>query len=160
VPHPPDPIDTRARPKRRAFPIQEIIMSFFTIETSYRLLFYRLRTYEADTIEGACELAIADEAWEDVKSDFETVGDGFVTGVWEGRDTAYTGRALTVPSQYGEAVERKADHFEVLLGLLKVFAHPPDAGLPDPPFWRERLDAAIAKANAILAGQPDPQAEG
>jgi len=135
-------------------------MPLFTIETSYRMSIYRHRTYEADTLERACKLAIADEAWEDVKSDFETVGDGFVTGAWEGRDTAYTGRALTVPSQFGEAVERKADHFEVLLGLLKVFAHPPDAGLPDPPFWRQRLDAAIAKADAILAGQSDPQAEG
>jgi hypothetical protein len=134
-------------------------MGLFTIETSYRLLFYKRRTYEADTIELACELAIADEAWEDVKSDFETVSDAFVTGVWEGRDTAYTGRALAVPSQFGEAVQRKADHFEVLLGLLKVFAHPPEAGLPDPLFWRQRLDAAIAKADAILAGQPDPQTE-
>jgi hypothetical protein len=135
-------------------------MPLFTIEATYRIPIYRHRTYEADTLERACELAIADEAWEDMKSDFETVSDGFVTGAWEGRDTAYTGRALTVPSQFGELVERKADHFEVLLGLLKVFAHPPDAGLPHPPFWRGRLDAAIAKADAILAGEPDPQANG
>jgi hypothetical protein len=134
-------------------------MPLFTIETSYRISVYRHWTYEADTIEQACGLAVADEAWEDEKSDFETAGDTFVSGAWEGRDTAYTGRALAVPSQFGEMVERKADHFDVLLGLLKIFALPPDAGLPDPPFWRRRLAAAIAKADAILAGKSDPLAD-
>ena len=47
-------------------------------------------------------------------------------------------------------LQRKADHYETLLGILKVLAHTPEA-----PFWRERADAAIAKAEAILAGAPD-----
>jgi hypothetical protein len=32
------------------------------------------------------------------------------------RHAAYRGQALNVPSQFGEQVQRKADHFEVLLG--------------------------------------------
>ena len=53
-------------------------------------------------------------------------------------------------------MQRKADHFETLLGILKVLAHAPDGAASDPPFWRQRADAAIAKAEAILAGARDP----
>lgn len=53
-------------------------------------------------------------------------------------------------------MQRKADHFETLLGILKVLAHAPDGAVSDPPFWRQRADAAIAKAEAILAGTRDP----
>ena len=52
-------------------------------------------------------------------------------------------------------LQRKADHYETLLGILKVLAHTPEA-----PFWRERADAAIAKAEAILAGAPDAKIAG
>ena len=103
-------------------------MPVFTIETTYRLPVYRQRSYEAETLGVACALAIADEGWDDEKADVETSGDTYVTGVWRGRNGAYRGRALRVPSQFGEQVQRKADHFEVLLGLLKVFAHAPDSG--------------------------------
>ena len=135
-------------------------MPIFTIETTYRLPVYRQRSYEAETLDAACALAIADEGWDDEKSDVETSGDTYVTGAWDGRDAAYHGRALIIPSQFGEQVQRMADHFEVLLGLLKVFAHAPDAEPADGPFWRHRLDAAIAKGEAILADEPDPQAAG
>ena len=131
-------------------------MPTFTIETTYRLPIYRQRNYEAGTLEAACALAVADEGWDDEKSDVETSGDTYVTGAWEGRNAAYRGRALGIPSQFGEQVQRKADHFEELLGLLKVFAHAPDAEPADGPFWRLRLDAAIAKAEAILASVSDP----
>jgi len=36
-------------------------MHRFTIETTYRLPVYRQRTYEAETLEQACRLAIEDE---------------------------------------------------------------------------------------------------
>ena len=94
------------------------------------------------------------------KSDVETSGDTYVTGIWDGRDAAYRGKALGIPSQFGEQIQRKAGHFEVLLGLLKVFAHAPDAEPSDGPFWRQRLDGAITKAEAILAGEPDPEVMG
>ena len=135
-------------------------MPIFTIETTYRLPVYRQRSYEAETLDAACALAVADEGWDDEKSDVETSGDTYVTGIWDGRDAAYRGRALSIPSQFGEQVQRRADHFEVLLGLLKVFAHASDAEPADGPFWRHRLDAAIAKGEAILADEPDPQAAG
>ncbi|MEE3500927.1 hypothetical protein [Acidiphilium acidophilum] len=135
-------------------------MPAFTIETTYRLPVYRQRSYEAENLDAACALAIADEGWDDEKSDVETSGDTYVTGAWEGRDAAHRGRALGIPSQFGEQIQRKADHYEVLLGLLKVLAQAPDAGPPDGPFWRQRLDAAIARAEAILAGEPDPETVG
>jgi hypothetical protein len=139
---------------------QEGRMPVSTIETTYHLPVYRQRSYEADTLDAACALAMTDEGWDDEKSDVETSGETYVTGAWDGRDAAYRGRALGIPSQFGEQVQRKADHYEVLLGLLKVFAHAPDVERSDSPFWRQRLDAAIAKAEAILAREPDPEALG
>lgn len=134
-------------------------MPAFTIETTYRLPVYRQRSYQAETLEAACALAIADEGWDDEKSDVETSGDTYVTGVWEGRDAAYRGKALAIPSQFDEQLQRKAGHFEVLLGLLKLFARAADADPPDAS-WRQRLDTAILKAEAILAGEPDPESDG
>ncbi|TWB86842.1 hypothetical protein FBZ93_12623 [Bradyrhizobium macuxiense] len=131
-------------------------MPLFTIETTYRLPIYRQRNYEAETLGQACDLAIADEDWDDKKSDVETSGDTYVTGVWEGRDAAYIGHALPIPSRFGEQVQRKADHFELLLGQLKILAHVPEGGSADVELWRRRANAAIAKAEAILAGENDP----
>ncbi|WP_158815358.1 hypothetical protein [Methylocapsa sp. S129] len=131
-------------------------MPVFTIETTYRLPIYRQRTYEAVTAEQACGLAIADEGWDDGKSDADVAGDTYVSGAWEGRDTAYSRKVLPIPSRFGEQPQRKAEHFEVLLGLLKIFANAPAGGLSDAADRRWRTDAAIAKAETILAGEGDP----
>ncbi len=131
-------------------------MPAFTIETTYHLPVFRHRTYEAETLAQACRLAIEDDDWSDQKEDFESSGETYVTGAWPGRDNAYRVTALPIPSQFGETVQRKADHFETLLGILKVLAHAPDGAASDPPFWRERAHAAIVKAEAILAGARDP----
>jgi len=128
----------------------------FTIETTYHLPIHRQRTYDAETLGQACDLAIADDGWDDQKSDVENSGDIYVTGVWEGDDAAYIGRALPIPSRFEEQLQRKADHFELLLGLLKILAHAPEGGSADVELWRRRADAAIAKAEAILAGENDP----
>ncbi|HVZ06592.1 hypothetical protein [Rhodopila sp.] len=135
-------------------------MPAFTIETTYHLPVYRQRTYEADTLAEACRLAIEDDDWEEQREDHETAGDSYVTGAWEGRDAAYHGCALAIPAQFDEQIQRKAGHFEVLLGLLKLFAHGSDIQSADDGFWRTRLDGAIAKGEAILAGRPDPEAAG
>ncbi len=103
-------------------------MPFFTIEATYRFPVYRQRTYEADTVAQACRLAIEDDDWSDQKEDFESSGETYVTGAWPGADSAYRATALPVPSQFGESVQRRADHFETLLGLLKLFAHAPEGG--------------------------------
>lgn len=131
-------------------------MPLFTIEATYRIPVYRQRTYEADTVAQACRLAIEDDDWSDQKEDFESSDETYVNGAWPGADSAYRATALLVPSQFGESVQRRAAHFETLLGLLKLFAHAPEGGPPDRETWRQRADAAIAKAEAILAGARDP----
>lgn len=128
-------------------------MPHFTIETTYHLPVFRQRIYEAETFDAACALAVADAGWDDEKSDIETSGDMYVTGAWEGRDTAYSGTTLAIPSQFGEQVQRQAGHFEVRTAQ-GLRARAGGGGLGDGPFWRQRLSAAI------LAGQPDPACEG
>jgi len=135
-------------------------MPRFTIETTYRLPVYRQRNYEAKTSDDACRLAIEDDDWSEQKEDYESSGDTYVTGAWPGEDSAYRVTALAVPSQFDEALQREANHFETLLGILKVLAHDTLVRTSDPPFWRQHADAAIAKAEAILAGAPDPEIEG
>lgn len=127
---------------------------FFTIETTYRLPVYRQRCYEAANLAEACRLAVEDDDWDCEKRDYESAGETYVTGVWEGRDTAYRGPAVPVPSHYRESVQRKADHFDVLLGLVKVLIGADEAS--DRAFWRERAASAVANAAAILAGARDP----
>ena len=131
-------------------------MPHFTIEATYRIPVYRQRTYEADTLDEACRLAIEDDDWSDQKEDYESSGETYITGAWPGADTAYRVTVLPVPSHFGDTPQRKADHLETLLGILKVLAHAPDGAASDIPFWRQRADAAIAKAEAILAGPRDP----
>ena len=135
-------------------------MTTFTVESTYRIPIYRQRSYEAATLAEACRLAIEDDDWEGQKEDCESAGETYVTGSWPGEVTPYSVPTLSIPPRFGEALQRKAEHFEVLLGLLKVFALPPDGGLADEPFWRQRVHAAIAKAEAILAGARDPDDEG
>ncbi len=82
----------------------------------------------------------------------------YVTGAWPGKDTAYKVSPLTIPSEFGETLHRRAEHFETLLGILKILAHQPD-GRTDRAYWRDGAEAAIAKADAILAGLADPAGE-
>lgn len=132
-------------------------MPIFTIETTYRLPVFRQHNYDADTVEQACALAIEDDDWSDDKQDTDSAGATYVSGIWEGPDAAYQGTAIPVPSHYADADERTVRHFEVLLGLLKIFAHAGDPKAPDLTRWAPSARAAIAKAEAILAGQPDPK---
>ena len=93
-------------------------MPQFTIETTYHLPVYRHRTYEADTLDQACQLAVEDDDWSDEKSDTDSSGEAYVSGAWPGTDAAYAGSALPIPSRFTETIQRKADHFEMLLGVL------------------------------------------
>jgi hypothetical protein len=134
-------------------------MPTFTIESTYRIPIYRQRSYQADTLAEACRLAIEDDDWNGQKEDYETAGETYVSGAWPGEVAAYSVPPLAVPSHFAETIQRKAEHFEVLLGLLKIFARAPGGDPPDHPTWRRRADAAIAKAEAILAGARDPDDE-
>jgi hypothetical protein len=129
-------------------------MPIFTIETTYRLPVYRQRSYGAESLDEVCRLAVEDDARDNEKRDYESAGETYVTGVWEGRDTAYSGPSVPVPSHCRETVQRKADHFEVLLGLVKVLSGAAEAS--DRSYWQDRAVSAIAKAEAILAGVRDP----
>ena len=55
---------------------------------------------------------------------FETAGETYVTGAWEGADAAYSGPAVEVPEAFGETVYRKAELFEDLVALLREPAQP------------------------------------
>jgi hypothetical protein len=135
-------------------------MTQFTIETTYRLPVYRQRTYDAETLFEACRHAVEDDDWDDAKKDYESPGDTYVSAAWEGADSAYRGPALSVPGQFDELVRRKADQFELMLGMLKILAHADDLQAPDLPTWLPRAHALIAKAEAILAGEADPDPAG
>ena len=95
-------------------------MPAYTIETTYRVPVYRQRTYDAATPAEACRQAIEDDNWSNDKLDYECAGETYVTGIWLGPDAAYSGAAVAVPSHFDETIQRKAAHFEVLFGLLKI----------------------------------------
>lgn len=90
-------------------------MPIFIIETTFRLPVYRRRRYEADTLAQACRLAIEDENWSQQKEDVDGSGDTYVTGIWPEHTDPYDVPTLAVPSEFDESVQRKADHFDVLL---------------------------------------------
>jgi hypothetical protein len=132
-------------------------MSAFTIETSYHLPVYWHRTYDAGTVDQACRLAVEDDDWSDEKLDHETAGETYVSSIWRGPDAPYSPPPVPIPSQYGDTLQRKADHFELLLGVVKVLASDSESAALDRAFWQTRAAAAIAKAEPILAGARDPE---
>jgi len=131
-------------------------MPAYTIETTYRVPVYRQRTYHAATPAEACRQAIEDDDWSNDKLDYEAAGETYVTGIWLGTDAAYSGEAVPVPSHFDETVQRKAAHFEVLFGLLKIVVADQVAQRPTDTYRLARSNAAVAKAEAILAGARDP----
>ena len=76
-------------------------MPDYTIETTYHLPAYRQRTYSAETVPDACRLAIEDEDWDGEKQSYEDASEAFISGIWEGRDAAYSGTVSAIPSQFG-----------------------------------------------------------
>jgi hypothetical protein len=131
-------------------------MPTYTIETTYRVPVYRQRTYDAATPAEACRQAIEDDDWSNDKLDYEAAGETYVTGIWLGADAAYSGEAVPVPSHFDETIQRKAAHFEVLFGLLKIVVADQIAERRTDAYWLARANAAVAKAEAILAGARDP----
>jgi hypothetical protein len=131
-------------------------MPTYTVETTYRVPVYRQRTYEAATPAEACRRAIEDDDWSNDKLDYEAAGETYVTGIWIGADAAYSGEAVPVPSHFDETIQRKAAHFEVLFGLLKIVVADQISQRGTDAYWLARANAAVAKAEAILAGARDP----
>ncbi|MBY5592151.1 hypothetical protein HFO49_32815 [Rhizobium leguminosarum] len=132
-------------------------MPDFTIETTYHLPIFRHRTYEADTLDEACRAAIEDDSWDIAEKDVDSSGAIHITGIWDGAHAAYAGPPLQIPQQFDEPVQRRARHFEILLGLLKILFDDVRAARPPPLDWLDRSVWAIARGEAILAGDPDPE---
>jgi hypothetical protein len=131
-------------------------MPAYTVETTYRVPVYRQRTYHAATPAEACRQAIEDDDWSNDKLDYEAAGETYVTGIWLGADAAYSGDTVPVPSHFDETIQRKAAHFEVLFGLLKIVVADQISQRGTDAYWLARANAAVAKAEAILAGARDP----
>lgn len=131
-------------------------MPAYTIETTYTLPIFRHGTYIADTPEAACKAALGDGNWESSKKDYDSSGEVHVTGIWEGDNTVYAGSQITIPSQFDESVQRRARHFEILLGLLKMLFHDVQAARSPSGDWLAKSSWAIARGEAILAYAPDP----
>jgi hypothetical protein len=129
-------------------------MPAYTIEATYRVPVYRQRTYDAATPAEACRQAIEDDDWSNDKLDYEAAGETYVTGIWLG--AAYSGAPVAVPSHFDETMQRKAAHFEVLFGLLKIVIADQISERRTNAYWLARANAAVAKAEAILAGARDP----
>lgn len=132
-------------------------MPAYTIETTFTLPIFRHGTYIADTLEEACKAALVDDNWESLRKDYDASGEVHVTGIWRGEKAHNTGSSIPVPSQFDEAVQRRADHFEILLGLLKMMVHDAHAPRALPPYWRGKAAWAIARGEAILACAADPE---
>jgi len=131
-------------------------MPKFTIEATYRMPYYRQRTYEASTLEEACRQAIEDEDWSGELPDFECAGPTYVTGIWRGTDSAYERAALAVPSHFHETAQRMVDHFHILLDLLTYPAQPMGLSQVDFERWLPKAVAAVEKARAIIKERRDP----
>ncbi|TBC02943.1 hypothetical protein [Rhizobium ruizarguesonis] len=132
-------------------------MPDFTIETTYHLPIFRHRTYEADTLDEACRAAIEDDGWDIAEKDVDSSGAIHITGIWDGAHAAYARPPLQIPQQFDEPVQRRARHFEILLGLLKILFDDIRAARPPSLDWLARSAWAIARGEAILAGDPDPE---
>ncbi|MBY5637874.1 hypothetical protein HFO39_24450 [Rhizobium leguminosarum] len=132
-------------------------MPDFTIETTYHLPVFRHRTYVADTLDEACRAAIEDDSWDIAEKDVDSSGAIHITGIWDGAHAAYAGPPLQIPQQFDEPVQRRARHFEILLGLLKILFDDIRAARPPSLDWLARSAWAIARGEAILAGDPDPE---
>lgn len=131
-------------------------MPRYTIERMYRLPIYQHRTYHGESVEAACRQALDDDDWNDEKQDYETAGQTYISGIWSGDNSAYKGDAIPILTNFVEAIQRKADHFDALMAVLAYVAQPMGLSRADFEQWLPRAHAALAKAEAIRAGMPDP----
>lgn len=110
-------------------------MPSFTIESTFRLPVFRHRTYEAPTVQDACQLAITDDDWQGQKQDHESAGPTYLTGIWPGAGTAYEVAPLPLPPAFAEAEMR------------------PDAGARDRPAAAPRMEPVMPRCRHCGSGQ-------
>jgi hypothetical protein len=131
-------------------------MPIFTIETNYHLPVFRHRTLAADTLDAACRAAVDDDNWDAAERDVGSPGKIHVSGIWDGADAFNAGPPVPIPPQFADPVQRRARHFEILLGLLKILFDDVRGARSPSPDWLARAAFAIARGEAILAGVADP----
>ena len=131
-------------------------MPKFTVEATYRMPYYRQRTYDATTVEEACRRAIEDDDWESELADYECAGPTYITGIWKGADTAYAGEEIAVPSHCQDTTHRMVDHFREMLDQLAFVAQPMGLSKVDFERWLPKAVAAVEKARAIIEERRDP----
>jgi len=134
-------------------------MPRFTVESTYHLPVYRHRAYNAATPADACRKAIGDDDWSAGKCDYETAGETYITGIWSGTDTAYRVESTTVPSQFHETIQRKAEHFQELFDQLVYVAQPAGLSRADFDRWLPKAIATVEKARAIIEERRDPDVQ-
>lgn len=129
-------------------------MPKFTIESTYRLPVYRIRTYEAPTVEDACRLAVDDDDWEGAKDDHDTSGPTYITGAWEGENAAYSGPAAAVPADMTHSDPLIPEMLAALHAVMRCargeLERPVTQRQPWPKAQR-LVEAAIAKAEGRTA---------
>ena len=128
-------------------------MPVYVIETTYHLPVYRQRLYEAETLDEACRLAIEDEGWDDERSDVDTSGETYVTGIWQGAERAYQGTALPIPASFHETVQYEAELFNELRALGREPGRPMGLSREEFERWLPKALATIEKADAIQNGR-------
>ena len=136
--------------RNRARQRKDRIMKTFTVESKYFLPIFRHENYEARASKEACERALADQNWDNNKKDYDGSGAVHVSGIWEGADSAYSGEVQSIPTQYQEPATRITDHFPAIVQRLQELA----AGR----LITAATYVALAKAKAIMADEPDPDA--
>jgi hypothetical protein len=131
-------------------------MPDFTVEATYRMPYYRQRTYDAATSEEACRLAIEDDDWESELPDYECPGPTYITGIWKGTDAAYDGEEIAVPSHFQKIARRMVDQCHELLDQLAYVAQPQGLSRADFERWLPKATAVVEKARAIVGERRDP----
>jgi hypothetical protein len=84
-------------------------MPLFTIEVTYDLPIFLHKTYNAPDVVSACQQAIDEDNWDNAAKDYDSCGPNRVTGIWKGRNTAYSGTAVTIPDEFAGANPFVAD---------------------------------------------------
>lgn len=117
-------------------------MRAFSIEMTASIRATRCRTYQAATLETACELAMSDTDWSGAGMASDPIPVGSITAV------RANGCHLIVPETFAEPSFANGNAFEVAIGLLKIFATDSRAGRQTASHWLDRAFLAIELAEA------------
>lgn len=117
-------------------------MRAFSIEMTASIRATRCRTYQAATLETACELAMSDTDWSGADMASDPIPVGSIVAV------RANGCQLIVPETFAEPGFADGNAFEIAIGLLKIFATDSRAGRQTASHWLDRAFLAIELAEA------------